>query len=458
MVRNGNPQTVVLVGAGLAGPLLSIYLARRGFRVEVYERRLDARKTGHPEGRSINLALSMRGIFALREVGLDREILSIAVPMKGRMMHPVSGERTFQPYGKDESEVIYSISRAELNTALLNAAERTGNVAFHFGQRCLGMDFREGTVLLRDEMTGKEYTLRADPVIGTDGTASALRLSMQNARSTESTEISLDYGYKELTIPSNPGGRFGMEANALHIWPRRTFMLIALPNQDGSFTCILFYPLKGKESFETLDTSERVRQFFMNQFPDAFAMMPSAVENFFVNPTGSMVTVYSYPWHVGGKVLLLGDSSHGIVPFFGQGMNCAFEDCIVLNELLDRQGSGWESIFAEFGRTRKPNTDAIAEMALENFVEMRDLVADPRFLLRKKVELEMERRFAGTFIPRYGMVTFHRIPYALARDRGKIQDTILEELCASVERVEDVDWKKAETLVRSKLDEPILPS
>jgi kynurenine 3-monooxygenase len=462
-------QRIALIGGGLAGPLLSIYLAKRGFNVDVYERRSDMRRSGSMEGRSINLALSTRGIHALREVGLDREILNLAIPMKGRMMHALDGKLTFQPYGKDESEVIYSISRAQLNIALMDAAERTGQVAFHFQARCTGMDVEAGELRLRDETTKKEYFVRAAPIIGADGSASALRESLKKSGRLDYSETYLEHGYKELTIPAGSNGKFLMEPNALHIWPRKTFMLIALPNVDGSFTCILFYPFsakgagpphrikeglrgsassgKGKESFETLDTFERVHEFFQKQFPDALMLMPSLTENFFANPTGSMVTVRSFPWHVEGKVLLLGDSSHAIVPFFGQGMNCAFEDCTVFNECLGTFGSDWERVFQEFEKSRKPNCDAIAEMALENFIEMRDLVADPKFLFRKKVELELEKRFPSVFISRYGMVTFHRIPYAIALERGKVQDKILSELCDGIESIEEVDWRKAKGLV-----------
>jgi kynurenine 3-monooxygenase len=444
-------QRITLIGGGLAGPLLSIYLARSGFAVDVYERRADMRTGGSTEGRSINLALSTRGIHALRQVGLERDILSLAIPMKGRMMHAVDGTLTFQPYGKDETEVIYSISRAQLNIALMDAAERTGKVRFHFHTRCTGMDFATGELHLRDEMAKRQFSLRTKPVIGTDGSASVLRESMRREGLANYTEDYLEYGYKELSIPPAAGGRFAMEPNALHIWPRKTFMLIALPNLDGSFTAILFYPLKGEGSFETLDRPARIRDFFQAQFPDALALMPWLEKNFVVNPTGSMVTVRCFPWHVADTLLLLGDASHAIVPFFGQGMNCAFEDCTVFMEYFGRCGDDWESLFREFEQSRKPHCDAIAEMALENFVEMRDLVADPNFLFRKKVELELEKRFPTTFIPRYGMVTFHRVPYAIALERGKIQDRILNLVCDKVARIEDVDWDKAERLIRSEL-------
>lgn len=444
-------QPITLIGGGLAGPLLSIYLAQRGFQVDMYERRSDMRTGGSTEGRSINLALSTRGIHALKQVGLEQDILAQAIPMKGRMIHAPDGTLTFQPYGKDETEVIYSISRAQLNIALLDAAERTGKVGIHFRTRCTGMDFATGELHLRDERAGREFSLRTKPVIGTDGSASVLRECMRKEGLADDTEDYLEYGYKELTVPAAAGGRFLMEPHALHIWPRKTFMLIALPNVDGSFTSILFYPFSGKESFETLNSPERVTEFFRQHFPDALTLMPSLIENFFGNPTGSMVTVRCFPWHVGDAVLLLGDASHAIVPFFGQGMNCAFEDCTVFDEFLDAYGDNWEKIFQHVERSRKPDCDAIAEMALENFVEMRDLVADQKFLFRKKVELELERRFPTTFMTRYSMVTFHRIPYAVALKRGKIQDRILSILCGGAQTIEDVDWTNAENLIREGL-------
>jgi kynurenine 3-monooxygenase len=446
-------QRITLIGGGLAGPLLAMYLARRSFTVDMYERRADMRNGSAAEGRSINLALSTRGIYALKEIGLDRDILNIAIPMRGRMIHAVDGDLRFQPYGKDETEVIYSVSRSRLNIALLDAAEATGNVSMRFHTRCTGMEFHTNDIFLRNELTGEESAVRTTPVIGTDGSASALRLSMRAQQGFIDRQDVLEYGYKELTIPASANGDFQMEPNALHIWPRKTFMLIALPNIDRTFTCILFYPFKGEESFEHLTTEDEVGRFFRAYFPDALRLMPSAVENFFSNPTGAMVTVRCSPWHVGGKALLLGDAAHAIVPFFGQGMNCAFEDCTELNGCLDRYGADWERVFEEFERLRKPNADAIATLALENFVEMRDLVADPRFLLRKSVELELERRLPGVFISKYGMVTFHRIPYSIAQERGRIQDRLLSELCEGIDRVEDVDWEKAETMIRREVAE-----
>lgn len=447
---NSRPGNITIIGSGLTGPLLAISLAQRGFGVQLYERRLDMRRVQISAGRSINLALSTRGIHALREADVWKEIANIIIPMRGRMMHAVSGELTFMPYGKDETEVINSVSRADLNIALMNAAERAG-IHIHFNQRCTGLDLRSGAIHLRNEESGAESVVNSDVVIGTDGSASAIRGEMLKLPRFNFSQQYLDYGYKELTIPATADGRHALETHALHIWPRGTFMLIALPNIDGTFGCILFLPFEGETSFEALDTEEKVLRFFEQQFPDALRLMPNLAENYAQNPTGAMVTVKCSPWHVDGKALLLGDAAHAIVPFFGQGMNCAFEDCTYLLELLDRRGPDWRTLFSEFEKSRKADTDAIADLAIENFVEMRDRVADPKFLFRKKVELELEKRYPGRFVPKYAMVTFHRTPYSVAAKRGAIQDTILCELCDSVQRIDDIDWAKAEALVQQKI-------
>jgi len=450
-----NPRTVTLIGAGLNGPLLALGLLRRGIKVEIYERRPDMRSVSASAGRSINLALSTRGIHALSQAGLWSGMQDIIIPMKGRMMHSLNSDLTFQPYGKDETEVIYSISRSALNIALMNAAEAQG-ATIAFGQRCMGMNLKTGMLQLRDESTGALAPLETEVVVGCDGSASAIRSEMLKLPRFNFSQQYLDYGYKELTIPAGPNGAHRLEANALHIWPRGSYMLIALPNIDGTFACILFLPFEGSNSFAQLTTHAAVLDFFRSTFPDALALMPDLGENFFANPTGTMATVKCSPWHVEGRALVLGDAAHSIVPFFGQGINCGFEDCTCLLELLDQEGAddprpGWQRIFAKFEAARKINTDAIADMAVENFVEMRDRVADPRFLFRKKVELALESKFPQLFVPKYAMVTFHRIPYVTALKRGAVQDRLLTELCAGVERVEDLDWRKADELIRNEL-------
>lgn len=443
-------EKITLIGAGLNGPLLGLELAKRGFEVEIYERRPDMRQVRISAGRSINLALSTRGIYALQKAGLWRQMQGIIVPVSGRMIHSIKSEVTFQPYGKNETEVINSISRADLNMALMDAAEKHG-VRLHFQQRCLGIDLRTGSLRLRDEETRQEQQVDTQVVIGCDGSASAIRTQMMRGSRFNYSQEYLNYGYKELTIPAGPNGKHALETQGLHIWPRGNYMLIALPNIDGTFACILFLPFEGDDSFARLKDDEDVSLFFHERFPDVVRLMPNVAANFFENPTGAMVTVKCAPWHVGARALLLGDAAHAIVPFFGQGINCGFEDCTVFLELVDRFGANWGEVFRQFEQARKENTDAIADLAVENFVEMRDRVADPRFLFRKKVEFALEAKYPGLFVPKYAMVTFHRVPYAIALRRGQVQDRMLTELCNGIDRLEDLDWSKADEFVHKEL-------
>jgi kynurenine 3-monooxygenase len=445
-----NPEKVTLIGAGLNGPLLAILLMQRGFAVEMYERRPDMRRVRINAGRSINLALSTRGIYALQQAGLWHRMQGITIPMRGRMMHSIAGERTFQPYGKSEAEVINSISRAELNIALMNAAEEEG-ATIHFHQRCTAVDLRSGEICLRDEDTGEEKVHGTEVLVGCDGAASVLRAEMLKLSRFNFSQQYLDYGYKELTIPAGANGEHVLETRALHIWPRGDHMLIALPNIDGTFACILFLPFEAAPSFASLSTGRNVIDFFEKQFPDAIRLMPQLADNYASNPTGAMVTIKCSPWHAGGKTLLLGDAAHAIVPFFGQGINCGFEDCTYLVELLDQHDADWTRVFSEFEKERKANTDAIADMALENFTEMRDRVADSRFLFRKKVELALEAKYPNLFVPKYAMVTFYRIPYSVALARGAVQDRMLTELCDGIEHVEDLDWENADRMIHRDL-------
>lgn len=443
-------QSVTLAGAGLVGSLMSVFLARRGFQVEVLERRPDMRRETVEAGRSINLAISTRGLYALRQVGLEEEARRHAIPMRGRMIHPLSGELTLQPYGKDDSQHINSISRAWLNQYLMTHAERTGRVRIRFKQRIQRVDFDSGTLTVLDEPSGSTREERATVLLGADGSGSAVRQEMARRPGYSSTQELLSHGYKELTIPAGPGGSFRMEKHALHIWPRGSFMLIALPNEDGSFTCTLFLPFEGPVSFATLDSPSKLTAFFQERFPDAVPLIPALTHDFFHNPTGSMVTVKSAPWHVGGQAVVLGDAAHAIVPFFGQGMNCGFEDCGVLDGLLARH-SRWEEAFSEFFRLRKPQADAIADMAVENFIEMRDSTASPRFLLEKQVEKVLLNAFPGRFLSRYTLVSFSRVPYRLAYEVGTIASGIVSELAEGLTRPEDVDLDRAARLVSERL-------
>jgi kynurenine 3-monooxygenase len=443
------PATIV--GAGPAGSLLGIFLARRGIGVTLYERRPDMRREVVGGGRSINLALADRGIQALESAGVLDVVRPLMIPMRGRMIHDESGGTTLQRYGQNDSEVIYSVSRADLNKRLLTELERIASTEVQFHHNCQGLNFHTGRLSLLDEREGAVREVMAVPVIGADGASSAIRAAMLDDGRTQASEEVLSHRYKELTVPAGAGGKHCMETNALHIWPRGGYMLIALPNVDGSFTATLFLPAEGPESFAMLTTPDAVQRFFARRFADAHELIPGLADEFFAHPTGTMVTVRAAPWKFADRAFLIGDAAHAIVPFHGQGMNCAFEDCVAIDAALDRY-EDWGRVFARVDRVRKPNADAIAQMALENYVEMRDSVRDPRFLLQKELSLKLEQRFPEHFIPRYSMVMFHHeIPYAVALERGRIQQEILEELAAHATSVEQVDWTLATRLVQTRL-------
>lgn len=447
---------VTIVGAGLAGSLLSVYLAKKGFEVNVFERRPDMRRSDTGGGKSINLALSTRGIHALKEVGLYDEIKKIAIPMYGRMIHSPEEELSFQRYGKDDSEYINAVSRAELNISLMNLAEKNSNVKIFFSERCTGIDLKNSVTYFHNDITGIDSKAESSIVIATDGATSAVRLEVQKIPRFNFSQEYENYGYKELVIPAGKDGSFLMEKNALHIWPRGSFMLIALPNLDGSYTCTLFLAydraLGGDSSFENLADRKKVNEFFVRHFPDFVKLKPDLEEEFFRNPVGTLMTVKCFPWTFESKVCLLGDACHAIVPFFGQGMNAAFEDCIYLNQCIEKYGTDWGKVFGEYQLLRKENSDAIADLARENFVEMRDLVADERFLLKKKIEAVLFKKYPDTFIPKYSMVTFHRIPYSTALKRGKIQERILSELSDGINSADEINYDKAHSLVKDNLD------
>ena len=439
------------MGAGLVGSLLSLYLARRGHPVQVFERRADPRRAGFQEGRSINLALSDRGWRALEGVGIADDIRQVGIPMKGRVMHDVQGQLTFQPYGQAD-QAIYSVNRGHLNRRLLDLAEARPEVALHFGQQCLGLDLKQQTIHLVDAATQHEQTVSYTRLLGTDGAFSAVRGALQRTDRYDYSQDYLDYGYKELTIEAGPGGSWPLEKNALHIWPRGQYLMIALPNLDGSFNATLFFPFEGPESFASLRTPSDITAFFGRVFPDAVSLMPNLTEEFFTHPTGSLVTIRCYPWKFGDDVLLLGDASHAIVPFYGQGMNAGFEDCTILNALLDQHGdAAWPTVFAEFQASRKPNTDAMADLAIYNFVEMRDRVADPRFLLQKKIEAKIAAQFPGRWVPLYSQVTFSATPYAEAWAAGQRQDAIMARLMPHIQAEADYDLPTVQALVRQQL-------
>lgn len=440
---------VHIIGGGLVGALTAVFLAKRDYSVSLHERRGDMRKGKVEAGRSINLAVTSRGFKALEEVGLKQDVLDIAIPMKGRMLHDLDGKTTFVLYGQKESEVIYSVSRGELNKLLLTKAGEYKNVDISFDQRCISHNLKTNEVTFVDEKTSAQKTVQAKVALATDGAWSVARKEMlENVMNFNYSQSFEAHGYKELVIPPAEGGGFRIDRNSLHIWPRKSFMMIALPNLDGSFTCTLFLAYKGAVSFETLKTPEDVKAFFTREFPSALKLMPTLTEDFFRNPTGALATIRCAPWHVDDKLMLLGDAAHAIVPFFGQGMNCGFEDCSKLGELLDSE-SNWKTLFEKLEADRKPNADAIGTLALENFVEMRDTVADAKFQLKKQIGFELEKRYPGKFIPRYAMVVFHpEIPYAEAYRRGAEQEIILDALAAGISDVSQVDWKKADQLMK----------
>ncbi|MCA8959232.1 MAG: FAD-dependent monooxygenase [Planctomycetes bacterium] len=412
---------IVIAGGGLSGALLAVFLGQRGFRVSVYEHREDIRTATIVRGRSINLAISTRGLHALSRVGLEKKCLEMCVPMTGRLMHSVEGELTYQPYGTEESQAIHSVSRGGLNQMLLEEADELDNVTLHFQERCVDVDFDRPAVTFENARTGERTEVTCDVLIGADGAFSAVRGRMQRRDRFTYSQTYLDHGYKELHIPPAENGGFRIEKNRLHIWPRHQSMMIALPNDDGSFTVTLFWPLDGDRSFSALSTESEVRAFFERWYEDAIVHMPTYVDDYLSTPASSLVTVRCYPWSVAGRVSLVGDACHAVVPFYGQGMNAAFEDCEVLADCIDEFTGNWHRILDEYQRRRKRNVDALSDLAIENFVEMRDRVASPWFLFKKQLGKICHRLFPTAFVPLYSMVTFSRIPYADARERSRRQ-------------------------------------
>jgi kynurenine 3-monooxygenase len=443
---------IAIIGGGPAGSLLAILLARRGLAPVVVERGPRFSYMAPQGGRSINLALAARGIAALRYAGIDAQVAKLLIPMRGRMVHDVAGAQRFLPYGQRESEEIYSVSRATLNTLLYELAAKQHGVEYRFGEQCVGIETDGAPVI--ESQDGQRRRLKADIVLGTDGAGSEVRRALAANGAITAREELLDHGYKELTLSARDG-EFALHANALHIWPRGGFMLIALPNPDRTFTATLFLPQRGEPSFASVGP-EQARAFFEREFADAVPLIPKLERDYKEHPVGLLGTVHCRPWSFANRVLLVGDAAHAIVPFHGQGMNAAFEDCAALDELLGRhrseRGYDWPAIFAAFEADRAPNARAIAEMALENYREMRDEVRDAKFELRAALSFELERRFPGRFIPRYSMVMFHpEIPYAEAQRRGARQAQILHELSGSIESLAQVDFARAATLVDQAL-------
>ena len=442
---------ITIIGAGLTGALLGLRLGQRGYKVDLFERRPQTRENTGDSGRSINLALSRRGIDALKMVGMMEEVTPLLIPMKGRMLHMEDGSEKFSPYGQRDDEVIYSVSRRDLKRLMVAQAVEAPDVNVVFEQKCIAIDFESSQLTLEKVGTGSSQEKAFELLIGCDGAGSKVRRSLMEQIGGQSTSDFLDHDYKELEIPAGAGGTWQLEKEGLHIWPRGEFMLIALPNLDGSFTVTLFLPKQGTPSFESLADKQSVDAFFKKTFPTARALMPDLVEDFFGNPTGRLGTVRCQPWHLEDQCLLLGDAAHAIVPFHGQGMNCAFEDCVVLDRLLDKWGGDWGKVNPELTTSRKPDADAIAQMAIENYTTMRSTVTDPKYGLKKAIGFELERRLPELFIPRYSMVMFHDMPYSEAFEKGEIQRSILDELVKGIDSVDDVNWKQAEVMVSDSL-------
>ena len=446
-------KEIIIIGAGLVGSLLSIYLVKRGYKVKIYERRADMRKAKMIAGRSINLALSDRGIKALEEIGIMEEIKKIAIPMHGRSIHNLDGTLSYQAYGED-GQFINSVSRGELNKKLMSLAEENG-VEIFFNQKCENINWEKKEISLLNSDTHQPSTINFELLFGSDGAFSAARLNyqLQNDRF-QYQQHYIDFGYKELTIPAGENSSFQMEKNALHIWPRGNFMLIALPNIDGSFTCTLFFPYNGDPSFASLKTKEEVMNFFEKTFADTVTLIPTLAEDFFNNPTASLVTIKCFPWVKDDQFALIGDAAHAIVPFFGQGMNSGFEDCLVLNSLMEKHADDWTKILPEYQLLRKPDGDAIAELALTNFIEMRDKVGDKKFLLQKKIETAFSKKHPDKWIPAYSMVTFSpEIRYSDALKRGNRQQQIMDKIMLEIGIEENWESSTTDEKILSLLQE-----
>ena len=424
-MRN-NKQNILIIGAGLCGSLLALRLGQRGYNVSVYEMRPDIRKVDISAGRSINLAFSDRGNKAIKLVGLEEKVKALCIPMNGRMIHDKSGNTFISNYSGRDHEYINSISRGYLNALLLNEAEKHKNVSIYFNKKCKSVDFEKTTVRFQEFETKDEFVEDADIIIATDGAGSAMRKSYYLGKKFlfSFSQEYLTHGYKELSILPKENGGYKTHKNALHIWPRGNFMLIALPNLDGSFTVTLFLSYdEGKYNFNNLKTEERVLEFFQNEFPDALALMPNLIDDFFENPTAPLGTIKCSPWHYKGNTLLMGDAAHAIVPFYGQGMNASFEDVVEFDKVLDQNLENWKAVFKAYEKTRKKDTDAIADLAIDNFHEMKDHVSNPIFQEKRKLEMALEKEFPDVYSSKYSMVTFNEdIGYRQAMLRGRAQD------------------------------------
>ena len=442
------PSKITIAGSGLVGALQAIYMKQQGFDVNLFERRPDMRKNQMSAGKSINLALSDRGFRGLSGVGIDDSIREISIPMYRRVMHDVNGNLTFQPYGKD-GQAIYSVSRGALNCKLMDLAEKNG-VNIHFNYQLADLNLNTSSAMFKHE--GDIETVEYEFLVGADGAFSEVRNELMKKPWSNYSQYYIDYAYKEFSIPAALDGSHQLEKNALHIWPRKDFMLIALPNPDGTFTLTLFFPKSGALSFDSLDTIEKAEQFFKEYFSDALALMPEFREEYTTNPASAMVIVKCFPWTFQDKVMLIGDAAHAIVPFYGQGMNCCFEDCFVFDELLQSHDGNWSDLLRKYENSRKPNSDAVAELALRNFIEMRDKVSDPTFLLQKKIEARFTELHPGKWMPLYSMVTFSHTPYSEALRIGDKQEAIMQHVMQSNDIENQWDSKEVEMYMLEQLN------
>ena len=441
-------EKIAIVGGGLVGAMQAIYMAEKGFQVDVFERRGDIRNALFVAGKSINLALSDRGWEALKKINMENEIREIAIPMRGRKIHNDDGSLHFQTYGIN-NQSIWSVSRGGLNQRLLIKADSFPNCNLFFEHKCLDIDLDTNTLIFENGNNRIEKAY--DRILATDGAFSAIRLKLEETKSITSSIVKLEHGYKELLIPAGHDGLHQLDPNSLHIWPRGGFMLIALANLDGSFTVTLFMPFEGKVSFEKLQNDSEIEAFFKKEFPDALELMPDFINDFKTNPTSSLVTVKSFPWNYSDKILLMGDAAHAIVPFYGQGMNCGFEDCSILDNLMRDFENDWSEIAPAYTHSRKRNGDAIADLALRNYIEMRDLTAQPEFLLRKEIEVLFTKNHPDKWLPLYSQVTFSHIPYAEAVQNAKIQDEIMNDVM-KLSNIEEIwDSKEVEAFIMQKL-------
>lgn len=443
-MENQSMKEVVIVGAGLVGSLWAVYLSKAGYKVTIYERRWDIRKAEISAGKSINLALSNRGWKALDAVGVGDEIRKIAIPMYGREMHDLEGKLTYQQYGKD-GEAIFSVSRGKINATMMDIAEKHGKARIHYNHECRRVDLNKGIVYLTNSETGEEFEHKADLVFAADGAFSSVRYSsMQKLARFNYSQNYIADGYREILLPANPDGTYRMDKNSLHIWPRGRFMMIALANEDGSFTCTLFMPHEGGENaFDKLTSREAVNSFFEKTFPDFYEMMPDIADAWEDHPLAALAIVRCSPW-AHGVTALMGDAAHATVPFYGQGMNAGFEDCTVLSELMTKHKEDWPAIFEEYSRERKPDGDALQDLSLDNYYVMRDYVADPEFLLRKKIEAKFSGRYPDKWLPLYSQVTFSEIRYSVAYKQGQVQAGIMDEVMA-MENIEE-RWDSEEVM------------